>query len=357
MKIAMTHVDLPNDTRGGVAAQAHGLANALADRGHDVTMFSCSSVYDECRYNVHQLRRPQSRWERIWPAGYFARCLAACDFSDYDVLHTHGDNYLLGRNSTIRAQVRTFHGSARDEAASATSVKRRMYQSLTAILEARSSRVADINVAISHATLKRVTSVSYIVPCGVDTEAFRPGIKSERPSILFVGTAQGRKRGDYLATIFAQHICPHLPTAELWAVSDQPLEGSPTNVHNFGKVSSSQLVQLFQRAWVFCLPSLYEGFGVPYIEAMSAGTPAVATPNPGAREVMAEGQYGVLASDDHLGRQLLNLLKDGAERARYADLGLKRASQYAWPHVAAAYEKIYDELATGKPQGRNVIHF
>jgi hypothetical protein len=54
MKIAMTHVDLPNESKGGVAFQAHYLANILVERGHDVTMFTFSPVYPDCRYSVHQ---------------------------------------------------------------------------------------------------------------------------------------------------------------------------------------------------------------------------------------------------------------------------------------------------------------
>lgn len=54
MKIAMTHVDLPNESKGGVAFQAHYLANAIVDRGHDVTMFTFSPVYADCHYRVHQ---------------------------------------------------------------------------------------------------------------------------------------------------------------------------------------------------------------------------------------------------------------------------------------------------------------
>ena len=55
-----------------------------------------------------------------------------------------------------------------------------------------------------------------------------------------------------------------------------------------------RLIELYQQAWLFCLPSSYEGFGVPYIEAMSCGTPVVATPNAGAREVLEEMAGGTL---------------------------------------------------------------
>ncbi len=54
MKIAMTHVNLPNESKGGVAFQVHYLANTLVERGHEVTMFTFSPAYAECRYRVHR---------------------------------------------------------------------------------------------------------------------------------------------------------------------------------------------------------------------------------------------------------------------------------------------------------------
>ena len=54
----------------------------------------------------------------------------------------------------------------------------------------------------------------------------------------------------------------------------------PPQVKRLGRVSDEELARLYARAWVFCLPSSYEGFGIPYAEAMSAGLPVVATPKP-----------------------------------------------------------------------------
>ena len=45
-----------------------------------------------------------------------------------------------------------------------------------------------------------------------------------------------------------------------------------------GQVSDAELVDLYRSSWLFCLPSSYEGFGIPYAEAMANGCPVVATP-------------------------------------------------------------------------------
>ncbi len=340
MKIAMTHVALPNESKGGVAHQVHSLANVLAERGHEVTMFTFSPPYAECRYRVHQYSTRRLPRNPSWRTFLFAARLARTDFSRFDVLHTNGDNYLLrGRHP----QVRTFYGSAKDEFLSAVRLRRRLYQAFMVTLEEIGGRVADVNVGISEATRARIPQVTRIIPCGVDTSRFRPGPKAEKPAILFVGTTGGRKRGTFLADVFAREVRPRFPSAELWAVTERPLPGE--GIQNFGRASTDVLADLYQRAWVFCLPSTYEGFGVPYIEALAAGTAVVASPNPGAKEVLCDSRFGLIANDEGIGSALNSLLSEDAARERYAAHGLLRAQDFRWENVAEQYEKVYAELS------------
>jgi len=345
MKIAMAHVDLPNETKGGVAAQAHHLANAMARRGHDVTMFTFSPAYAESEYQVHQIPLP-AKFRKV---GSFALAwhLSRLDFSGFDIVHTHGDNYLLNKTPP---QIRTFHGSARDEAASAKSMKRKIYQRLMVRLEVAGARAADVNVGVSEATRSRIPEVEHIIPCGVDLSQFHPSDKSPHPTVLFVGTVGGRKRGSLLAEAFVKDIRSRIPNAELWSVAEAPLEGD--GIVNMGRVSYDRLAELYRQAWVFCLPSTYEGFGVPYIEAMASGTCAVATPNPGANEVLAGGKYGIIAEDSELGKKIAELLTDDSLRNRFVVQGLERAKHYGWDNVTAQYEQLYDTAIAARTQGR-----
>jgi glycosyltransferase involved in cell wall biosynthesis len=269
----------------------------------------------------------------------FAGALGRTDFSDFDVVHTHGDNYLM---RGVHPQVRTFHGSAQDEATSSESIKRKIYQSVMARLERSGAKVADSCVGISGTTRSRISRISRIIPCGVDTANFIPGDKSENPSLLFVGALHGRKRGKLLASIFETVIRPRIPNVELWTVSDLPLEGD--NIVNHGRVSLEDLTALYQKAWVFCLPSTYEGFGVPYIEAMSAGTAVVASPNPGAIEVLQNGDSGLLPEDNELGESIIRLIEDEALRISFIQKGLVRAQDFSWPKIVGQYEEVYREV-------------
>ena len=110
------------------------------------------------------------------------------------------------------------------------------------------------------------------------------------------------------------------------------------------------LADLYRRAWVFCLPSTYEGFGIPYIESMACGTPVVATPNAGARELLEDGKWGVLAHPSELGTTLLSLLNDQARRCSLAQLGLQRAEAFAQDRVVDAYEELFASMVNSKSQ-------
>jgi len=179
-----------------------------------------------------------------------------------------------------------------------------------------------------------------VIPNGVDLTEFHPGEKSERPSLLFVGTMGGRKRGAMLLKLFEKVIRPAIPTAEFWAVCEDPIEEG-NGVSWFGRVDAGRLAELYRKAWVFCLPSTYEGFGVPYIEAMASGTAVVATPNPGAHEVIGGGKWGVITDDSSLADEIVRILGHPELRQRLEAAGLDRARDFDWDTVCQSYERLF----------------
>lgn len=342
MKIAMTNTFLPSEQRSGVPYQVHRLANALSARGHAVTVFTFSARPHDAVYAVHQFPRPKV------PPRYFpfvmAYRLATTDFADFDVVNAHGDNYLL---RTPRPVVRTFHGAASDEMRNAETLRRRLFFMITVPLERIGARRADHVIGVSEATRSSIPDVQTVIPCGVDLTAFYPGAKSGQPTVLFVGSEGGRKRGAWLAELFKTHVLPAVPNAELRMVSENC--GAENGVRRYGRVSDETLAELYRSSWAFCLPSTYEGFGVPYIEAMAARTAVIATAsNPGAREVLVGGSYGTLVDDAQLAGALKRVLTDAVFREDMERRGTERSHDFGWPVIARQYETVFRNVIEGK---------
>lgn len=70
----------------------------------------------------------------------------------------------------------------------------------------------------------------------------------------------------------------------------------------------------------------------------------VATPNAGAKEVLADGEFGVLTRPENLGTELADLLLDNERMIRLAAAALARSAVYDWSAVCAAYEEVYSRL-------------
>ena len=225
---------------------------------------------------------------------------------------------------------------------------------ILAACEQQSVLLPDETVTVSENTRRYVLGIRRVIPCGVDTARFTPGkSKEDRPTLLFVGTIHGRKRGRWLCEVFQQQVLPALPDAQLWCVSDPPLDAADfnPNIHFLGRVSEDALIDRYRRAWAFCLPSSYEGFGVPYIEAMASGLPVVATGNPGAMEVLAGGRYGKIAQEQTLGLSLISILSEATTRQRLAEVGLDRcATSHGRRFVSSTKASIRASASMRRPR-------
>ncbi len=111
-----------------------------------------------------------------------------------------------------------------------------------------------------------------------------------------------------------------------------------------GYVSDEQLRALYSTCAAFIYPSLYEGFGLPPLEAMSCGAPVVAGWTPAVAEVTA-GAARLFDPRDHgqLARTLLELLDDDAARRALSEAGLRRAAHFSWERTARATLDVYAE--------------
>lgn len=336
MKIAMFTSGLPEAGRkpGGVDVLIVRVANALVDAGHDVRIYSFAPRPPELKAQVVTLWPARLRHSRLARMFLLPLILNFVRFEG-DVLHLHGDDWFLFRRRL--PTVRTFYGSARDEARTATSLKRRVSQRVIYGLELVSSRLATGTYSLLPEDGVEYGSLGAL-NCGATPSAVTE--RTPFPSILFVGTWRGRKRGEWLAKEFKRAVLPEHPNAELWMVSTDA-ETAPS-VRQIPAPSDRELEELYRACWVFCLPSTYEGFGIPYLEAMAAGTPVVATQNPGAEYLLEGGRAGLIVDDVALGGELSRLLSDEEARRELATAGRRRSGDFSWAQTVARYLAAYE---------------
>jgi glycosyltransferase involved in cell wall biosynthesis len=178
----------------------------------------------------------------------------------------------------------------------------------------------------------------------------------ERPYVLAVGTLEPRKNLPRLIEAFAT-----LPAA-LRAKYDLVLVGATgwgtdetfaaiahhtTLVRTLGYVNEHELPALYRQATLLAFPSIYEGFGLPVLEAMQCGTPVLAGRTSSIPEVGGDAvRYVDPLSVSDLRQGLTELLVSPAERGRLSRLGLEQAKRFSWARTTEETLAVLETLAT-----------
>jgi glycosyltransferase involved in cell wall biosynthesis len=322
----------------------------------------------------------------MWSAGFpeprtfcmrVARILAARR-ADFDVVH---DNQslgaaLLGVAKDIPLVATVHHPITRDrvlEVAAAAwwrkplvrrwygfaEMQKRVARRIPELLTVSSTSAADIaeDFGVSDDQL-------HVVPLGVDTDLFRPAEHRVPGRIIAIASADVPLKGvsnllHAVARLRARHnldvqlvskLEPNGPTEKLIAEL-----GISDIVHASSGLPDDELAGLLASAEIACIPSLYEGFSLPAVEAMASGTPIVASRAGALPEVLgAEGECARLVPPgdiDRLTTVLGELLDSPAQRRALGAAGRRRAVDvFSWESVAAqtvsVYEKAIERMTT-----------
>ena len=108
-----------------------------------------------------------------------------------------------------------------------------------------------------------------------------------------------------------------------------------------GYISNDDLKDYYSKAEIFVYPSLYEGFGIPILEAFASGCPVVCSNNSSIPEVVGECAV-MFRSLDHedLAKKMLYLLKSKEDQEIYVNNGLDRVKQFTWSKVGKRLLKV-----------------
>ncbi|NTY63738.1 glycosyltransferase family 4 protein [Mycolicibacterium sphagni] len=390
---------------GGQGVYVRHLSRGLVELGHDVEVFS-GQPYPEIldprvrltevpsldlyrEPDPFRVPRPSEIRDRIdalelatmWTSGFpeprtfslrAARLLAA-RLDEFDVVH---DNQCLGTGLLRIADMglpvvaTVHHPITRDRVLDLAAAKwwrkplvhrwygfaqmqKRVARNIPDLLTVSSSSATDIadDFGVSPQQLR-------VVPLGVDTDLFKPSDKPRVPGrIIAISSADRPLKGighllHAVAKLRAEHdlelqlvakLEPNGPTEKLIAEL-----GISDIVHTTSGLSDEDLAGLFASAEIACIPSLYEGFSLPAVEAMASGTPIVASRAGALPEVLgADGECADLVAPGDvneliaaLGRQL-----DSPERRQWlGTAGRRRALDvFSWESVAAQTVRVYEQ--------------
>ena len=179
-----------------------------------------------------------------------------------------------------------------------------------------------------------------VVPNGVGDEFMNVGEAAEGDYVLAVGTLEPRKNLERLVEAVQR------TKRELRVVGARGwggVEVGGNGVRWLGEVSDTELARLYRGAACVAYPSLYEGFGIPVLEAMACGVPVVTTRGTAMEEV-ADGA-AVLVDARDPAEIAAGIERAATDRDELVARGLARASQFRWDAVAAATVQVYREAA------------
>ena len=212
----------------------------------------------------------------------------------------------------------------------------------------RSVRGADRVIVISDFVRERAVerlgldaSSVRVVPLGLDHAQLTPGASEREPFVLYPARRWPHKNHERLFAAFAL-VRRERPDLRLVLTGGGTFGTTPDGVEARGHVAWAEVVGMMQRAAALVFPSLYEGFGLPPLEAMACGCP-VASSNAAALPETTGGAARLF--DPHDPRAIADaLLEVLADPAPWVERGLARAASFSWDATARGTDAVYREL-------------
>ena len=199
-----------------------------------------------------------------------------------------------------------------------------------------------------------------VIYCGVDHSIFKPyNVKLlDKPYILYVGSERPRKNLGRLFEAFAK-LKKGFPELKLLKVGASGRSGkyradTMKKLDSLGitqdaifvdHLSELDLAYYYSSALLLAHPSLYEGFGLPPLEAMACGCPIVTSNTSSLPEVVGEAGIMVNPCDiDSLAQAMRQVLTNSELRANMVKRGLEQAKKFSWEKTAEQTQEIYNKV-------------
>lgn len=309
MRVALTHAFCWPEVRRGAERFVPALGAALVRRGHQVVQYSAASDHGrEVEDGLLTIRLPRRfRNDYRHEADFGRRVLVQLVRQRFDAVHSLGRHDAL---ASIRA-ARLRRDGRRTVFTDLGFPDRAWWRSQGRLQERAVAKVAagiGVYSAMSETAIAELATNygrtdGVVVPGGVDLGSFAPApARAERPTILFSGAITEPRKGVPLLLAALPLIAQEEPDVQLWLSGPGEAEpllaavpaGARDRVHLLGLGDPERQPERYGQAWVTCLPSTHDSFGMALIESLACGTPLVTTTHGAPQELVEPGVTGEL---------------------------------------------------------------
>jgi glycosyltransferase involved in cell wall biosynthesis len=350
--------------RTGVGEHIHQVTTALARTGNDeITVFSSSwkdrlpATLATGLTNVRTVdRRVPVRalnlaWHRLgWPP------IEAIAGGGYDIAHSPHPLLLPSRSAAQVVTIHDLHFLSHPERTSAEI--RRDYPALVGAHARRADGIIVVSRFVAGEVQRRFQIPAgriAVCPNGAPEWKGPPAAADASGYLLFVGTIEPRKNLEGLLEGYGRLLSRHTGAPRLVIAGRPDADGGRLlagldrppfagHVEYRGYVPAEEREALYKGAQALILPSFDEGFGIPALEAMSAGVPVIVSERAALPEVVGDAGLYVEPDDvESITAALERLVGDPELRAACARRGLERARQFTWAQTARGVRRAYDD--------------
>ena len=379
MKIAFDGQPLLNANKTGIAYYEDGLVKGML-KYYPENEYQLDVFTFRHKDRIEQLQKEYSHklvlkkcvwlWDRIFRVFTFLIYIPYDCFFSGEREITHFCNYVIPFGVRGKKVV-TIHDLAFREYPQTIRTRTMMMLKMNLRKTLKRADAIAVDSAFTKSELVKYYNVQkgkiYVVPCGIDKEKYEEkrsvkpvkekfGIDGEY--FLYLGTLEPRKNIVRLIKAYDEFrkenekdILPDLVIAggKGW-MYDEIYE--MVNKKHLEKwiiftdyVSEEEKIALMQGAFAFCFPSLYEGFGLPPMEAMACGTPVITSCTSSLDEVAGEAALKVNPeSVQQIASALTKMHREEDIRQKLIEKGRKQAAKYTWENASDALYKVFENV-------------
>lgn len=285
-----------------------------------------------------------------WPCLWTQGGLALQTFKDkLDVLFVPAHTLPVIRNPGLKTVV-TVHDLGSEYLPKMHQLKQRLYLSFMQKYQLKgATKIIAVSKATKEDLVKKVgidAKKVEVVYEGYDKQLFKPVKKDiEKKYFLFVGTVQPRKNLERIIKAVAKLGEKLIIVGAKGWLSDPIYKMAGPNIKFLGRVSDQELTKLYQRAKALLFPSLFEGFGLPILEAQACGTPVITSNISSMPEVAGKG--GILVNPYSVEDIVKGMerVKHEGERVKLIKAGLENIKRFSWEKCARETLKVLEDVS------------